>query len=180
MIAEHWGLVESTARRFAARGGHPQWSDDLCSAALVALWETASRWDPGCGVPFRVRLVRVIRLRLIDEWRRVETSQATVRRRTASLDELLMDGDGWWLADRAPGPEDVVVSAMSAAGLEAWVLSQGCRDGVIAARYWLGGEWLWEIAADVGVSECRVGQIVERQRWRLRSVVAAGAVRDVA
>lgn len=163
-------MAISLARAFIKRLPRNVQTADLEQAALIGLLDALRRNPDGTGPGYEWYLRCRIRGEIIDELRRQDWAG---RRRSGKpvpkmvhLDDMR---DEW--EDYMPGnfesPEEVAIMRLDAA--KAWATPIGKRaERIMQASFCRGRKHL-NIAADEGVSEARVSQLVTRSLLGMRS-----------
>lgn len=86
LIVKHMALVGHIVRETMARVPSHVDRDDLSSAGLTALVQSAHAYDPARGVPFDRYAATRIRGAVVDELRSIDWASRSVRRRARELD----------------------------------------------------------------------------------------------
>ena len=86
LIVKHMALVGHIVRETMARVPSHVDRDDLSSAGLTALVQSAHAYDPSRGVPFNRYAATRIRGAIVDELRSIDWASRSVRRRARELD----------------------------------------------------------------------------------------------
>jgi RNA polymerase sigma factor (sigma-70 family) len=169
VAAEHYDLVEKTARRIGRRFLLPSWmNDDLVSAGNEAIVRAAA--DPRLehAADVRAWLRGCVYFGIIQELRaygRPGTLRYQVR--SVSLDAPLEDGEGGKIPRELVAPGDVDDNAVAADLLRQ--LLDACpsrrhREVVVRAA---AGESLAQIGGKLDVSEARVSEMLKLVRRRI-------------
>ncbi len=86
LIVKHMALVGHIVRETMTRVPSHVDRDDLSSAGLTALVQSAHAYDPSRGVPFNRYAATRIRGAIVDELRSIDWASRSVRRRARELD----------------------------------------------------------------------------------------------
>jgi RNA polymerase sigma factor for flagellar operon FliA len=86
LIVKHMALVGHIVRETMARVPSHVDRDDLSSAGLTALVQSAHAYDPSRGVPFNRYAATRVRGAIVDELRSIDWASRSVRRRARELD----------------------------------------------------------------------------------------------
>jgi RNA polymerase sigma factor for flagellar operon FliA len=86
LIVKHMALVGHIVRETMSRVPSHVDRDDLSSAGLTALVQSAHAYDPSRGVPFNRYAATRIRGAVVDELRSIDWASRSVRRRARELD----------------------------------------------------------------------------------------------
>jgi RNA polymerase sigma factor (sigma-70 family) len=145
-------------RRMAARYRHtPLGYDDAVGAGSLALVEAARRFDPALGVPFAGFAFLRVRGALADACR------AGGRRGRTDHEVVVCDPDSLCeIGDRRVARPEARLDVLAA------IFRLRRRLRVVLLRH-ACGEPSCEIAADLGVSESRVSQLLAMARRRVRA-----------
>lgn len=150
--------------------------EELESAGYVGLCSAARRWDPERGVPFETFVFPRVRGAMIDHMRRQRTA-SNKRNGTGQASLIPLDfpiGDGITIEDTLEASEESAVSELLA--------TLSCLDErrrAMVFRHALLGDRMVEIAADYGLTESRVSQILSSAYSKLRPRVACRPVGPV-
>lgn len=164
-------------------------TDDLYSAALLALVRCARRYDPDQGVPFGSYARTRVRGAVLDELRRIDWRSRGDRRRIRegaapvglspdrplSLDHLVDNDDesiAMRIEDARPDPETELLRRELVEYVADAVVELPTRLQAVVRNY-LREEPLGALADHLGVSPCRVSQMRSEAFTLLRNAVHA-------
>lgn len=173
LIADHLRLARRLAYAQASRVG--QRPDDYYQDACVGLIKAARDWQQDTGVPFGAYAQLRIRGEMLDGLRRMDVVKrrrhhdpaATYLTPGPSLDQPAWE-DGPTLANIIPAqavsPEDTAVDH----DLARWALKQMTdRERNIFIAYYWHGRKMRDIAAELGITESRVSQLMKQVTVRV-------------
>ena len=90
LVREHTDLADRVVGTMASAGIPRHVSrDDLRSAALLALFQAANRFDRSIGVPFELYAARRMRGAVLDELRSCDWATRTTRQRVRQVDQAI-------------------------------------------------------------------------------------------
>ena len=131
--------------------------DDLFVAGQMGVVKAVETYDPTRGASFRTWACFKIRTAVMEERRSL---LGTKRRHRPSI--VSFEAESWegatqrWLADRAPGPEDLAVRSFD---IDSFSRGLSARDAEMVRRR-LGGVTATQLAGEYGLTVSRVSQIM--------------------
>lgn len=164
ITAEHVVLARNVAKKLVRKHCLSVSRDDAVGAAYLALVEAASNYDPSRGAKFAGHAFRRIRGALLDQsyadrggYRRGTTRVYPPM--TIDVDRASVSNSDVFV-DASAGPHEV-------AALRERLSALSDRERLVLQRYLVDGKLLREIGAELGITECRVWQIVQAVRDKL-------------
>lgn len=171
LAVQYEGMARAASRRLGKRLGYwirhgIEW-DDLDAAALLGLAQAAQAFDPEAGVIFWTFAHRRIAGAMMDHIRAATGEKRQGCKSKYGYREVGLEA-ALEVADPREGPEVVAERADLARAVRARLDRLPPRTARIIERH-LGGAYMREIGADMGISASRVCQVAHEGRNTLRA-----------